>query len=74
MSNPYGIELNQAWTEWAADYGVSSTVAAAVFLISSARPIDEVMAKLAPGELEQVADTRPARRALCGRAGLLDSR
>jgi hypothetical protein len=59
MSNPYGIELNQAWTEWAADYGVSSTVAAAVFLISTARPIDEVMAKLAPGELEQVADIVP---------------
>ena len=30
--------------------------AAAVFLMSEARPIHEVMAKLAPGEFEQVAD------------------
>ena len=56
MTHPYGITLNRAWTEWAADYGVSPAVAAAVFLMSEARPIDEVMAKLAPGEFEQVAD------------------
>ena len=56
MTNPYGITLDRAWTEWAAEYGVSPAVAAAVFLMSKARPIDEVMAKLAPGEFEQVAD------------------
>ena len=56
MTNPYGITLNRVWTEWATNYGVSPTVAAAVFLISEARPIHEVTAKLAPDEFEQVAD------------------
>ena len=56
VTNPYGITLDRAWTEWAAEYGVSPAVAAAVFLMSKARPIHEVMAKLAPGEFEQVAD------------------
>jgi hypothetical protein len=56
MTHPYGITLNRVWTEWATNYGVSSTVAAAVFLISEARPIHEVTAKLAPDEFEQVAD------------------
>ena len=56
MTNPYGITLDREWTEWAAEYGVSPAVAAAVFLTSKARPIHEVMAKLAPGEFEQVAD------------------
>ena len=56
MTNPYGITLNRVWTEWATNYGVSPMVAAAVFLISEARPIHEVTAKLAPDEFEQVAD------------------
>jgi len=56
MTNPYGITLDHAWKEWATNHGVSPTVAAAVFLISEARPIHEVMAKLAPDESEQVAD------------------
>ena len=40
----------------ATNYGVSPTVAAAVFLISEARPIHEVTANFAPDEFEQVAD------------------
>jgi hypothetical protein len=56
MTNPDGITLNRVWTEWATNYGVSPTVAAAVFLISEARPIHEVTAKLAPDEFEQVSD------------------
>ena len=56
MTHPYGITLNRVWTEWATNYGVSPTVAAAIFLISEARPIHEVTAKLAPDEFEQVAD------------------
>ena len=56
MTNPYGITLDRAWTEWAAEYGVSPTVAAAVFLMSVHRPVHEVVAKLAPGEFEQVID------------------
>ena len=56
MSNSYGITLDRAWTEWAAEYGVSPKVAAAVFLVSEARPILEVVAKLAADEFEQLAD------------------
>ena len=33
MSNPYGITLNSEWAEWAANIGVSPTVAAALLLI-----------------------------------------
>ena len=56
MTHPYGITLNRVWTEWATNYGVSSTVAAAVFLICEARPVHEVAAKLTPGEFERVVD------------------
>jgi hypothetical protein len=56
MTNPYGITLDHAWTEWATNHGVSPTVAAAVYLMSEARPIHEVPAKLAPGEFKQVAN------------------
>ena len=56
MTNPYAITLNRLWTEWATNYGVSPTVAAAVFLISEARPIHEVTANFAPDEFEQVTD------------------
>ena len=54
MSNPYGISLDREWTEWAAKAGVSPTVAAALLLISRSRPLPEVVARLTPGELEQV--------------------
>src|SRR6516164_8537260 len=55
MSNPYGITLDREWSEWAAKFGASPTVAAALFLISERHPSHEVMAKLTPGEVEQVA-------------------
>ena len=55
MSSPYGITLDREWSEWAAKSGVSSTVAAALFLISERHPPHEVMAKLTLGEVEQVA-------------------
>jgi hypothetical protein len=51
MSNPYG---NQAWTEWAAEYGMSATVAAALYLISECRPIHKTLAVLTPDELKEV--------------------
>jgi hypothetical protein len=60
MTNPYSITLDRAWTEWArwaSNYGVPSTGAAAVFLMSEARPTHEVIAKLAAGEFGQVVDT-----------------
>ena len=55
MTNPYGITLDREWSEWAAKFGASPTVAAALFLISERHPSHEVMAKLTPGEVEQVA-------------------
>ena len=56
MSNRYGITLDPAWTEWAAKQEVSETVAAAVLLICETRPLQEVVAKLTPGEFERVVD------------------
>jgi hypothetical protein len=56
MSNPYGITLDREWSEWAANIGVSPTVAAALLLICQVRPLDEIVARLTLGELEQVVD------------------
>ena len=42
MSNPYGIALNRAWTEWATECAVSETTAAALYLLSENRRADEV--------------------------------
>ena len=44
MANPFGITLDR----------VSAKVAAALILISQARPLDDIVAKLTPHELEQV--------------------
>ena len=55
MTNPYGITLDREWSEWAAKFGASPTVAAALFLISERHSSLEVMTKLARGEVEQVA-------------------
>ena len=56
MSNRYGITLDPAWTEWAANEKVSETVAAALFLICETGPLYDVVAKLAPGEFDKVVD------------------
>ena len=56
MTNPYGITLDREWTEWAAEYGVSPTVAAALFLMSVHRPAHEVAAKLTACEFKQAID------------------
>ena len=52
MTNPYGITLDREWSEWAANIAVSPTVAAALLLICQARPLDEIVARLTPRELE----------------------
>jgi hypothetical protein len=57
MSNPYGIALNRAWTEWATECAVSETTAAALYLLSENRKADEVVAKLKPTEVKLVIDT-----------------
>ena len=49
--------LNCAWTEWAAEQGMSEAVAAALYLISMNMKTDEVVAKLKPSEVELVVDT-----------------
>ena len=54
MSSPYGITLDREWAEWAAKARVSPTVAAALLLISRSRPLPEIVARLTPGELEQI--------------------
>jgi hypothetical protein len=43
-----------AWTDWAAQHGVSETIAAALYLLSENRKAEEVLVKLAPGEMERV--------------------
>jgi hypothetical protein len=53
-TNPYGITLNPAWTEWAAEHGVSETIAAALYLVSKNRKADGVVVKLTPDEMERV--------------------
>jgi hypothetical protein len=53
-TNPYGITLSRAWTDWAAEHGVSETIAAALCLISRNRKVGEVVVKLTPGEMERV--------------------
>ena len=60
MTNPYGITLDREWSEWAANIGVSPTVAAALLLICQARPLDEIVARLTPRELElEIVGRRP---------------
>ena len=54
MANRYGITLSRVWTEWAAEHGVSETIAAALYLLSQNRKAGEVLVKLVPGEMERV--------------------
>jgi hypothetical protein len=56
MANPYGITLTRAWTEWAAEQGMSEKVAAALYLIATHCKTDGVVAKLKPSEVELVVD------------------
>ena len=44
VSNAYGIALNSAWIEWAGQHSVCETVAAALYLIFEARPLDDIVA------------------------------
>jgi hypothetical protein len=45
-----------AWTDWAAQHGISETMAAALYLVSRNRKADEVVVKLTPSEVERVID------------------
>jgi hypothetical protein len=55
-ANPYGITLDRVWTDWAAQHGVSETIAAALHLVSRDRKAQDVVVKLTPGEVERVVD------------------
>ena len=55
MTNRYGITLDPGTQRWAVAEGVSETVIAAICLLPE-RSIDEIVAKLTPGELEQVIE------------------
>ena len=52
MTNAFGVVLDSASVRRAAVEGVSETVITAIYLIHE-RSIDEIVAKLRPGELEQ---------------------
>ena len=56
-ANPYGITLNRAWTDWAAQHGVSETIAAALYLLSENRKAGEVLVKLARPARSLVSNT-----------------
>ena len=53
MTNRYGTTLDPGAPRWAAAEGVSETVIAAVRLLHE-RSVNQITAKLTPGELEQV--------------------
>jgi hypothetical protein len=52
--NPYGITLDRAWTQWAAQHGVSETIAAALYLVSRDRKAEDIVVKLTLGEVERL--------------------
>ena len=56
MSNPFGVTLSRAWTDWTAKQGLSETVAAALYLISEGRKADEIVAKLTPGDIKRFSE------------------
>jgi hypothetical protein len=69
MTDAFGIVLDSASVRWAA--ADPETVVAAVLLLDE-RSIDEIVAKLRPGELEQVI--KPVRRSpRCYPPGTLDA-
>jgi hypothetical protein len=53
MTNAFGLVLDSASLRWAAAEGVPEAVIAAVLLLHE-RSVDDIVAKLTPGELEQV--------------------
>jgi chromate reductase, NAD(P)H dehydrogenase (quinone) len=53
MPNPFGVTLDPAAARWAIAEGVSENVIAAIYLLQE-RSVDEIVAKLRPGGLEQV--------------------
>ena len=62
MTNPYGITLDSAWTEWAAKEEVSETVAAAVLLICETALFTRSWPNLHRGSLRGLSILSVARR------------
>jgi hypothetical protein len=71
MTNAFGIVLDNASVRWAAAEGVPETVIAAVLLLDE-RSVDEIVAKLRPGELDQVIKL-VSRSPRCYPPGALDA-
>jgi hypothetical protein len=71
MTNAFGVVLDSASLRWAAAEGVPETVIAAVLLLEHGS-IDEIVAKLGPGELEQVIKL-VGRSPRCHPPGTLDA-
>jgi hypothetical protein len=67
----FGVVLDSAAIRWAIAEGVSETVIAAVLLLHE-RSVDEIVAKLEPGELEQVIKL-VGRSPSCYPPGTLDA-
>ena len=75
MTNAFGVVLDSASVRWAAAEGVPETVIAAVLLLEEwgiGGGIDEIVAKLGPGELEQVIKL-VGRSPRCHPPGTLDA-
>ena len=71
MPNAFGVVLDSASLRWAAAEGVPETVIAAVLLLEDGS-IDEIVAKLRPGQLEQVIKI-VGRSPSCHPPGTLDA-
>jgi hypothetical protein len=54
MTNAFGVVLDNASVRRAVVEGVPETVIAAIYLLHERRSVAEIVAKLTPGELEQV--------------------
>jgi hypothetical protein len=71
MTNAFGVVVDRAAVRWAPAEGVTETVIAAVLLLNE-MSVDEVVAKLRPGELEQVIKL-VGRSPRCSPPGMLDA-
>jgi hypothetical protein len=71
MTNAFGVVLDNASVRSAVVEGVPETVIAAIYLLHE-RSVDEIVARLRPGELEQ-AIKLVGRCPSCNPSGTLDA-
>jgi adenylate cyclase len=70
-ANAYGITLDRVWADWAAQHGVSETIATALCLLARSSKAGEVALKLTPScpGTERFARGRPGMEVLGGGVG-----